>query len=580
MSTGRRLWAYAATLPAHLLGGLAGALLAGACQLLLVLYAKPLLDNATNAAGVSVDGLVRVTISIFIFGVGISVGELAYMYLLDYVAQGVVLNMRGDLFRHLQALSLGFFEDASTGALVSRATNDLSVIQTRLNNDLAALLRQPVMIVGLLVGILVLSSWQLMAFTLLVGGAMLPVINFTSARMKLHTAQIQESLADLTAHLTESLGGIRVVQSFGASEHEIARFEADNRATRRAMMRAVRVRAVLRPLLHLISIVGLILLLVAGGWLYSQGLATMGDIGLVLASVPTLSGAFKDFGRARLAWAETMAASERVFELIDTAPDLVDAPDAVDLGAIEGRLEFRNTGFHYRTGSDVLTDIDLHIEPGQMVALVGASGSGKTTLANLVPRLYDVTAGALLIDGHDVRAVTRASLRAQIGIVPQQTVLFRGTVADNIRYGKPEATDAEVEVAARAANAHDFIVALPDGYDTEVGERAVKLSGGQAQRVAIARAILRDPRILILDEATSALDTASEALVQEALDRLMQGRTSLVIAHRLSTVANADRIVVLDEGRIAEQGPPAELLAQPDSLYRRYHALQAGASAE
>ncbi|MBI5834367.1 MAG: ABC transporter ATP-binding protein [Armatimonadetes bacterium] len=576
MSTGRRLWGYAAALPWHVVLTVLSAVLAAVCMLAVVVSCKPLFNMAAQAQVVSMDQMRHMAALLLLYGIGIAIGEFGYMYLFDYVAQSVVMRLRGDLFAHLQSLPLGYFEDASTGALVSHATNDLGVMQARMNFDLVSLVRQPVTIVGLLVYIVLKSSWELLIVAILVGAVLSPVLSSTSRLMKQHAGHLQDRMADLTSQLTESLGAIRVVQSFGASDLECRRFDATNAATRRAMMRTVRVRSVLRPVIHVIILFGVMAVVGVGGVLLKRGRVDLGDIVVVVATLQMMSTAFKELGRARLALSESLAASAKVFGVMDTKPELVDAPDAVTLGTIAGRLEFQGVHFHYKTGGDVLCGIDLTVEPGQTVAVVGSSGSGKTSLANLIPRLYDVTDGALLVDGHDVRAVTRASLRAQIGIVPQQTVLFRGTVADNIAYGKPEASHEEIEAAARAANAHDFVSALPLGYDTEVGERGAKLSGGQAQRIAIARAILRDPRILILDEATSALDSESEALVQEALDRLMQGRTSVVIAHRLSTVQNAHRIVVLDHGQVVENGTPAELLARPDSVYRRFHDLQTG----
>ena len=576
MSTGRRLWGYAAALPWHVFFTVLAAVMAGLCMLAVVTACKPLFNMAAQPQVADIHQIRHMAVLLAVYGMGIAAGEFGYMYLFDYIAQSLVMRLRGDLFDHLQSLPLGFFEDASTGALVSRATNDLGLMQARLNFDLVSLIRQPVTIAGLLGYIVLKSSWQLLIVAILVGAVLSPVLSRTSRIMKQHAGNLQDRMADLTAQLTESLGAIRVVQSFGASDLECQRFATTNAATRRAMMRTVRVRSVLRPVIHVIILFGVMAVVGVGGWLLRRGEVELGDIVVVVATLQMMSTAFKELGRARLALSESLAASAKVFEIIDTQPDLVDAPDAVALGTIAGRLEFRDVSFHYKTGGDVLRHIDLTVLPGETVALVGSSGSGKTSLANLIPRLYDVTGGALLVDGQDVRGVTRASLRAQIGIVPQQTVLFRGTVSDNIAYGKPGASRDEIEAAARAANAHDFVVGLPQGYDTEVGERGAKLSGGQAQRIAIARAILRDPRILILDEATSALDSESEALVQEALDRLMQGRTSVVIAHRLSTVQNAHRIVVLDHGEMVESGSPAELLARPDSLYRRFHDLQTG----
>jgi subfamily B ATP-binding cassette protein MsbA len=577
--TGARLAAYAWPLRSLL----------GLCALLLLLRAatEPVtvslagaLIDAIKQAQPDLGTLTRTVELLLVLGVVVAVTEFGSMYLADYVAQSIIRALRGDLFAHIQALSLGYFEDASTGMLVSRATNDLNIIQARLDFELTRLVKCPLAVAGL-TGVMLWYSARLTLFALLVVGLLVPLLGKASRLMRRHIAALQDRLAEMTERLQESIVAIRVVQCFGATDYEIARFEEANAATRRAMMRAVRVRAFVRPIIHLVGLLGLLFVVTVGGWMaVRQQTISLGAVAVVLGSLQLITIQFKELGRARLALAEVLAAAEKVFALLDQPPDITDAPGALALGALRGRIVFEGVSFAYRSGGPVLSDIDLAIEPGQLVALVGASGAGKSSLVNLVPRLYDVTAGRVVVDGHDVRTVTRASLRAHLGIVPQQTMLFRGTIAENIAYARPAASRDEIVAAAVAANADRFIAELDAGYDTQVGERGAKLSGGQAQRIAIARAILRDPRILILDEATSSLDSASEALVQEALERLMAGRTCLVIAHRLSTILNADRIVVLDAGRIVETGTHAELLARGGGFYRRAYALQTGGGDE
>ena len=367
---------------------------------------------------------------------------------------------------------------------------------------------------------------------------------------------------------------MRVIQSFAREDYEIASFRRLNERTFTAAMRVARVNSLSPNIVQALSMLSFVLVVVVAGVLiigYKQL-----DIGSLMGYAVLMQQAgvfFVKIGTLHLRVQQSLAALGRILEVMAREPDVKEAPNAVALPPVQGRVTFRGVSFRYSEGEEVLQDITLEIAPGEMVALVGPSGAGKTSLANLVMRLYDPTEGAIEIDGYDLRGVTFLSLRSQIGLVPQETVLFGGTIRENILYGRMEATEDEVIAAAKAANAHDFIAALPQGYDSEVGERAVRLSGGQRQRLAVARALLKDPRILILDEATSSLDAESEALVQEALERLMLGRTTLVIAHRLSTIRKANRILVLSEGRLVEQGAHADLLAR-GGLYHRLYGLQ------
>ena len=494
-------------------------------------------------------------------------------YNLGFVGERVVTDLRQQLYQHLMGLSLSFFADRRTGEIVSRLTNDVTTLQTAVTDNLINLLRQTLTLIG---GVIFLFwlDWRLTSLILLG----IPVVTLTMVflgRQIRHVAtQVQDHLAEASAVLEESVGAVRIVKSFARESYEISRFNAAVEDPFAAAMKRVRISAVLAPIIGFMAFMSITITLWFGSYQVIQGRLSPGELiayliytMLVATPIAAFSGLYGQFQSA-------LGATQRLFEFLDLQPDIVDRPDAYALPEIVGRVEFENVSFEYETTIPVLHDVSLVARPGQVVALVGPSGAGKTTLINLIPRFYDVTAGRISIDGHDLRQVTSLSLRQQVGIVPQEAILFSDTIRENIRYGCLNATQDEIEAAAHAANAHDFIVKMPDGYDTRVGERGIKLSGGQRQRIAIARAILKNPRILILDEATSSLDSESEFFVQEALERLMKSRTTFVIAHRLSTIVNADWILVLDEGRIVEQGFHLELLSREDGLYRKLHAMQ------
>ncbi|MBP6472428.1 MAG: ABC transporter ATP-binding protein [Chloroflexi bacterium] len=507
-------------------------------------------------------------------GVASFVNQIA----LAFVGENVVADIRVQVYSHLQSLSLKYFTDNRTGEIVSRVTNDVVLLQTAVTDNLVALLRQAITLIGAAI-LLFILDWRLTVIILLG----IPFVTLTMVwlgrKIRRESTAVQDALAQGANVLEETISGVRIVKSFAREEYEIGRFSARVTDIFDAAMRRAKIGAVLGPVIGFMAFGSITITLWFGSYEVIQGRLTAGDLVayliytmLVAAPIASLAGLYAQFQSA-------IGATERLFDLLDTESDIVSLPDAPLLPAVNGEVVFEDVSFAYSTAVALLRSVSFTARPGQVIALVGPSGAGKSTLVSLIPRFWDVDNGRVTIDGHDIREVNLRSLREQIGIVPQETTLFSDTVYNNIRYGKLDATREEVEAAARAANAHDFILNdLAEGYDTPVGERGVKLSGGQRQRVAIARAVLKDPRILILDEATSSLDSESESLVQEALERLMAGRTSFVIAHRLSTVVNADWVLVLDAGRIVEQGTHADLLARADGLYTRLHQMQFGSA--
>jgi subfamily B ATP-binding cassette protein MsbA len=487
-------------------------------------------------------------------------------YALAYTGERIVVDLRRETYEHLHTLSLRFFSDRRVGELVSRLSSDVTLVRAALTNNVAQVLSQSVTFVGSLALMLVLN-WRLTLFILVLA----PLVALTGAvfgrRLRRLSTAVQDQLADGTAMAEEALSGVRVVKAFTREPYESQRYAAQMERAFGATMALTRVRAAFGPLVTFLGFGALAGVLWFGGREVLAGRLTGGALIAFLVYGINIAGALGSFTSLYGQLQEALGASRRIFELLDEQPEIRDSPNARPLPAVAGRLAFQAVSFAYPAAGGaaapaVLSDINLEIAPGEALALVGPSGAGKSTLFNLIPRFYDPTAGRICLDGHDLRAVSLASLRAQIGIVPQETHLFSGTVRENLLYGRLGATAEALAAAARAANADEFIARLPQGYDTLVGEKGVKLSGGQRQRIAIARALLKDPRLLLLDEATSSLDSESEHLVQEALDRLMAGRTSVMIAHRLSTIQRAHRIAVLNAGRLIELGTHAELLAR------------------
>lgn len=492
--------------------------------------------------------------------------------LMAKAALAIAYDLRRRVYAHLQTLNLSYFETAQTGDLTYRLTEDVDRIGEVVNkifHDFIPCVLQLIVVLGYMIYL----NWKLTLATFIVAPLMGVLISWFGEQMLVFSRRSQNRVSDLSSLLTEVFSGIRLIRAFAAEDYEIERFSREAERNRQAKYRAAWLRAVQFPVVGFLYALSVLLLLLLGGWQISQGNLTgpefvsyIAGVGLLIDPIAHITDNYNEFKQGE-------ASVDRIFELFAIRPAVLEKRNAQTLPSVTGKVEYHNVSFSYQTKQPVLENLNLLALPGEAIALVGASGAGKTTLVNLLPRFYDPQAGQILIDGIDIREVTLRSLRQQIGIVPQETTLFSGTIAQNIAFGQAQFDLSAVEAAAKVANAHQFITQLPEGYQTWVGERGVNLSGGQRQRIAIARAVLLDPRILILDEATSALDSESEALVQEALERLMRDRTVFIIAHRLATVRRADRILVMEKGRVVESGTHEELLAQGDR-YARFYAQQ------
>jgi len=506
---------------------------------------------------------------------GLYIATRFQQYLLSLVGQRMLANMRSDLFRHLQALSLGYHDTHIVGVTVSRVINDVATINDLLSQGIITLIGDFIILIGSIV-VMLSMNLRLALITFTVLPLMVLVTLWFSRRACVAYRETRTSVAKVVGDLAEDIAGVRVIQAFGQENTSQDRFNVINADNRKANINAMTLSFIFLPAIEFLGILATAIVLWFGGKAVGGGTITLGILLAFLSYVTRFFQPVQELSRRFTTLQSAMAGGEQVVKLLDTTPDVVDQVGAVDMPTIVGRVQFEHVSFRYRPElPEVLHDICLDIQPGQTVALVGPTGAGKTSISNLIARFYEPTEGRVLIDGIDISTVKQGQLRRQIGLVPQDSFLFSGTIADNIRFGLPEATDEVVEEAAKLANAHEFIMAKPDGYATRIQEGASNISVGQRQLICIARAILTDPRILILDEATSNVDSLTESLIQDALHKLLQDRTAVVIAHRLSTIRNADRICVIQDGSIVEQGTHETLLALGGvyaTLYQRQFA--------
>jgi subfamily B ATP-binding cassette protein MsbA len=495
----------------------------------------------------------------------------SYFFMAD-VGQRVILTIRDMLYGHIQTLSMPYFIRTPTGMLISRITNDVNMIQSSVTNAVTEFVRESLKLVGLVV-VVFYRSTELALIAMIVFPVVIYPISKFGKRLKRYSTKSMTVMGQVMSILDEGISGIRIVKAYNMEEYEKKRFSTENRRYYRNWMKRVAVRAISSPMMELIAGISAAFILWYGGMKVVNGVLSAGEFASFILAVGMLYSPIRKLNTVNIEIQEGIAAARRIFDVLDTPPEITDKPDAVELGRVDGSFEFKDVSFTYTGKEYALTGVSFSAGRGERIALVGESGSGKTTIANLLPRLFEATSGQILVGGRDIRDVTMRSLRMNIAMVTQEMVLFNDTIRANIAYGTGDASLEEVMEAARAAHAHDFIMQMPQGYDTMVGEGGVRLSGGQRQRICIARAIIRNAPILILDEATSSLDTESEREVQAALERLMKDRTTLIIAHRLSTVINADKIIVLHKGRIVEQGTHQELL-EKNGYYTRFYTVQ------
>jgi subfamily B ATP-binding cassette protein MsbA len=569
----RRLFRYARPYRGRFFVALVAMLLYGAASVWLLTLVQPIFDEVLAQQR----SVTRIAWAILVAYLVKGIGSYVSAYLMADVGQHVVLDLRKQMFRHTLGQSAAFFKARSSGQLLSRLTNDIGMVQQAASETLADLLRETLAVVGY-VGILFYTDAGL-ALVCLTGAPLVvyPLVRLGQALRKT-TRRSQEHLEHMSHAATEAFTGHRIVKAFGAEDREAVRFGAVARALYKANLKVTAAMSVMPPIMELLGGVAVAAALWYGSQEIASGALTTGGFAKFVIALMAMYGPVKKLSRVNAIIQQAIAASQRIFELMDTHTEVTNRPGAPALGPLREAIAFDAVSFEYEDakGRSALHGVSFVVQAGQTAAIVGRSGAGKTSLVNLLPRFYDVSSGAIEIDGVDIRNVSLTSLRDQIGMVTQETVLFDDSIAYNIAYGKPESSRDAIERAARAARAHEFIVTLPRQYDTVIGERGQRLSGGQRQRLAIARAILKNSPILILDEATSSLDSESEALVQDALANLMRDRTSFVIAHRLSTIQRADLIVVLEGGRVVEVGKHEALLAVPRGVYAGLHAMQFG----
>ena len=544
--------------------------LASATNLVLPLFVRDLVDVVMVEK--NLDALNSLTGGILVLLLGQMLFSTMNNYLFDLTEKRIVTDFRTSVFGHIQDLSLEFFAKRRTGEIVSRLTNDVAKIESIVVDLPATALQQSIRLLGGIV-IIIYMNWKLTFMILILSPVLVLFAKIFGRHLRRLSVEIQDKLAESTTILEENISGIHVVKSFVNEKREYDRFAEAVEKSFQASRKRIVVASFFGPAIGLIAFGTGLVLLWYGGREVILGSISPGELIAFILYATIIAGPMGSFARMFTRLQEGLGAAQKLFDILDSKPEVVDLEGAKAMPPIRGKIEIFDLKFHYRKDQEVLKGLSLEVKPGQMVALVGPSGAGKTTLIHLLQRFYNPTAGKILVDELPIQEVQLDSYRNQIGFVPQETLLFGGEIEENIRFARPKASHEEIVSAARAANAHQFITECPDGYKTIVGEKGIKLSAGQRQRVAIARAILKDPHLLILDEATSALDNESEALIQEALERLMGGRTTFVIAHRLSTIQNADKIVVMDYGKIVEMGDHAGLL-EKKGLYHYLHTLK------
>jgi ABC-type multidrug transport system fused ATPase/permease subunit len=547
-------------------------LLVGRAGLELVppLFQKEIIDEIITARNLKYLGvMISALIGVYALNQLIQIGD---NYVRHALGEKFIFDLRVRLYAYLQKLSLSFFERTSTGELMSRVTNDLSALEHFVTHGSALTAVDFLRLIGGVI-ILFVLDYRLAALVMIPVPILALAFRHYNTRIRPVYRRVRARLGDINAKLQDNLSGIRVIQAFAREDLEYKRFSRESERYYQARVKGIRYWSIFFPAIRFFGAMGTVIVLGVGSIMVVNGQLTLGTLVAFLAYIATIYDPINRLTEVDNIFQEAIAAGERIFELLDEVTEVKDAPNAIDLPAIQGELIFDQVHFRYGEGDQVLHAINFTMAPGEMVALVGPSGAGKTSIANLICRFYDPFKGQVSIDSYNVRDIKLSSLRRQVAVVLQDSFLFNNTIAENLYYGKPDATEDELIAAARAANAHEFIMQLPDGYDTEIGERGVRLSGGQKQRLALARAILADPRILILDEATSSVDAEAEYLIQQALERVLKGRTALVIAHRLSTIRNADKIIVLDRGRIAEIGNHEDLM-QRGGLYNQLYQRQ------
>ncbi|GBC60067.1 ABC transporter permease [Desulfonema ishimotonii] len=531
---------------------------------------KPVLDDIFFNKDQKMLMVIPVAVIFIYFLRGI--GTYGQEYLMNYVGQGIIRQLRNMLYDRIQDLPLSFFQAEKTGVLMSRITNDVSIIKQMVSSSVTSVLRDVFTIIGL-TGVIFYRDWKMAVFAFVIlPVAFYPIVELGRRVRKVSTG-CQEAMAEMSSFLHETFAGNKIVKAFGREAYEKERFARKTRSLFRLEMKAVMVDALSSPVMEFLAGMGIAFIIWYGGSKVVDGSSTAGTFFSFMAAVLMLYDPVKKISKVNNKIQQGLAATDRVFDIIERESDITEADDPVEIPDTAHRVRFEQVSLTYDNRAEALKEISLSVGAGEVLALVGMSGGGKTSLVNLIPRFYDVTQGRILIDGTDIREASLASLRRQIAIVTQDTILFDDTVRNNIAYGKPDATDAEIEAAAKAAYAYDFIQRFPEQFDTRIGELGNRLSGGQKQRICIARALLKDAPVLILDEATSALDTESEMLVQKALENLMRGRTTFVIAHRLSTISYAHRVAVVVDGRIVEEGTHEALMARRGE-YFKLHRMQ------